>query len=28
MPTEVAGLAISPRMAKLIKLMRREKDDA
>ena len=27
-PTEVAGVAISPRMAKLIQIMRREKDNA
>jgi hypothetical protein len=27
-PTEIAGVAISPRMAKLIQIMRREKDNA
>ena len=27
-PTEVAGMIISPRMAKLIEIMRREKGDA
>jgi hypothetical protein len=27
-PTEVAGITISPRVAKLIQIMRREKDNA
>ena len=27
-PSEIAGITISPRMAKLIKLMKREKDNA
>jgi hypothetical protein len=26
-PTEIAGIAISPRMAKLIQIIRREKND-